>query len=508
MKKYFVMAMVALGLAACTTADDVPQPAPVEEEAVAVNLAQAPDFKVYSNGHVLGTSMVQTRTYGNGSFVYQKPNSDGTYPGYSEFDSKTPSEPTAAEKEYVLNYIKEHSDEGLDSCPFTEYFIQNIGSSYDTYTTTAKINGDRQTNDVTGGNQMDQLYINGKHMNDFNITSGWTALVLNNPVTNCYYHDSWGENGFRYDVWKLYNIPGYGWYLGFDYKTEKNSTGQRFDGDGIYNDWVVKLVPAIDNTPVDNPDASKSQVEINLSVNDEKEKDDQVATKLSIHVRAVTDVEVFIPIKEELYCDVDDMYIIEKKDVKYTYGDSNSFTMNINGDDVKFETAFEANGIRVKVTGITQNVIDYCNQTYGDGVTFEVWNYYNETTVRDDIKAVCDKATVTFSKNPDTYINAFHKKKTYAGYVYDKEIDGKLYPYVLEPQYDEEGKITSFKETDTAVAADYWTRCDAPYEKYYAMNTEKNLLDCTVSPDSNSFNDGVACDGTDNRDYDVYYDKK
>ncbi len=414
-KKLFnisLAAILTLGLAftSCSQAT---------EEPLLLTPAKAPEFTI-SSGHGANQKFFTSDTKAgsiNTDFSYHKI-WDGDFP--AEYKSKIPAEIQQEEKTFVLNWIKENSDKGGIEFNCSIYFIQNIGSSYNSYGTKDH-NGASHT--MTGGNHMDYLVINGKHINDYNASWGPTALVKNLACTDPTYHDSYGNNTWH-DSYRFFSIPDRGYYLGFDYRTEKNGD-EKLAGDGIYNDWVVKLVPADGNNPipapvtptpeqpvidpiVDNLVVNDGEVEANLSINDEKSIDDYVATKLSVHVRDTCDFDVLISIPAEKYCQQDDVAVVlSHKLIEEYYLTTQSREIEINGNKITFSVVYEAEGIRVRTSGINSDVIKYCRTNFADGLTFEVWNYYRNIT-REETKTALDKSKITFStKNPEKYINAF-----------------------------------------------------------------------------------------------------
>lgn len=191
-----------------------------------------------------------------------------------------------------------------------------------------------------------------------------------------------------------------------------------------YQDWVffvdpaLKTVPSHDKLPDfatppaddenDEPtDVEKrlTEVEVNLALEDK----DDLSSHLSLHVRHATDVEIFIPVPTQYYCDTDDMAIVEnKKGDLLVHGGPFRTEYSINGNIVALNVEFLPDGIRIWTEGINEDVIDYCQENYGDGITFEVWNYFNETISRDDLLSLLNRATVRFlDSEPDSYINAF-----------------------------------------------------------------------------------------------------
>ena len=485
-------AFIGLTITSCSSDDDVTSQ---QSDALVIKPAKTPEVAIYSGNKVLASNyalkaMTRAVVSSVGAFEYHKV-TDGDFP--EKYKSVKPATVTDGEKTFVKDYIKAHPDEASEAFYNINYFVQYAGSSYDTYTGLKDNNN--ASHDVTGSNQIDYIVINGNHINDYNAGGGPDALCLNLPLTNPAYHDSWGDvDNTKYNSYKVYKITYNGkeaYYLGFDYKTKKNS-GEKFDGDGVFNDYVIKLTPA-DDTTYGNPDSgsgsgttvSTGEVEANLSVNAQKSTGDYIATKLSIHVRDTTDVVVFIPATAEYYCKADDMNIVlSHKGAIEKYNDTNKTTMSyeIDGQTVTLTIAFELGGIRVTTSGINAKVLKYLRKTYGDGITFEVWNYYKEkvgdtSVTRDYLKSnFLDKSTVVFTADPAQYVNAFGALTDYTGKVYAKiDADGVWWPYV-------DSLLT------TPLDKTYWTRStDAKSAKYYILTSTKNAWDCTVTPTSTAY---------------------
>lgn len=240
--------------------------------------------------------------------------------------------------------------------------------------------------------------------------------------------------------------------------------------DRDYNDCVFAMNPRQRVQGEEPVKPTADCVEVNLSVNDEHVNGDYIATKLSIHVRSLTDVEVFIPVEKQYYCEADDMDIsLSHREPNMVYNtDPQYVEMTVAGTKVTFTVRYEDEGIYVTTDGINQTVIDYCNENYGDGITFEVWNYFKAIT-REELKPMLDQSTVSFlDRNTALYINAFAKLRNYEGRVYSKEVDGQLFPYT-----DEACTIPLDEQ--------YWTRV-TPDAKDYIFVGVKNPWDCVVSP--------------------------
>ena len=200
--------------------------------------------------------------------------------------------------------------------------------------------------------------------------------------------------------------------------------GYDLDGDNNYLDFVVwirtenfknykddnlnKGGDKDKDKPVtpDTPDSKEfNEVEVNLSLNevhtlpngDKKYDIDDLVSKLSIHVRYPKDVEVIIPVPEKFYCDQDDLYILkdhygDKDNPNWVYGGTSKTWDNfIDDHNVTLTVEYVSKGkddltasgqgyIRVYTEGINEDVIKHCQEKFGDGINFEVYNYYNRGT--------------------------------------------------------------------------------------------------------------------------------
>ncbi len=347
-----------------------------------------------------------------------------------------------AEKAFVLNYLAQHPNEGSTTFSHYNYYIQNVGGAYASYTTAPDMNNATQS--VTGSNQMDDLKVkdqNGEwiHFLDYNANYGPVALVLNTQITGARYHDSWGSNNWE-NKYRFYEIEYNGQknlYLCFDYATKKDGNIPECCTDGVYNDWVVKVIPACDDedngggtvtpdpdpdpdptpdpTPDPDPDPVKpdqpvvvnnnGMVEVNLTAQDHK---DEECSKLSVHVRDTCNFKVFIPVPATAYCEADDMYIVEKHYDKMSYNEqTNVMERVIDGQKVTLTVTYVAEGIYIESQGINAKVLQYCRNTYGDGITFEVWNYFNiEKLTRAQLIEKLNLSTIEFTDNqPKKYEN-------------------------------------------------------------------------------------------------------
>lgn len=463
MKNKFISVAITiasiLGLSSCDNSLVLPIP-PTQDSTI--NVVKTPDVMAYSGNQTFGGTIytrsasqpdVTIKVQDNqekGEWMLQQDYWKGYYKALDNAPQTTDRGESVSQSEYdyVMEYLQKHPNEGYNEVDLTTYFLQNVGSAGHTYTTTPDQNGVTHTT----GMQMDYFEINGWHVNDYNAQGGPRIYVENWSLENCAYHDSFGNNTFNY--YKFYYIPmedgTYNLYLCFDYAT---ISGQgNVSPDGTYDDWVIKIVPADgakltppanndEDKPVVTPDdTSKTteHVEINLSI-EERPNIEWLTSHLSIHVRANTNVEVFIPLPAKYYCAVDDLEIVNKHDIEFLYGkDSKVQSYYINGNELTLTVSFEMNGIRVNTYGINEDVIDYCQENYGDGLTFEVWNYMNlkvrdwntgqdilgygqENEIRiNELRDLLNQSTVLFTPNiPSLYVNAFNKTEDGSKFIDD-----------------------------------------------------------------------------------------
>lgn len=476
MKVFSSMAIVAVAalFTSCSSEDPFNEKHPQYK----ISIAKNAEFQLTAGGRTLVSTLASSRA--------GEPNSDLLYFKQADcpdlFKAKFPSQNlTKEECQNAYACIKEDAalitagmapkyEVAKSSFTAKEFYIVNAHSSKD-----HDAKGDHS--DVAG--DMHDLSMNGVYIKEFNTNTCTSAdlIIASDGLLKVEYDESFGvkKESYTIDDWKLFNIPGYGYYIGMDYHSAKEST----TGDGDYSDWVIKVIPA--EKSVDPVTKENGNVEINLSVNDEHSTADYIATKLSTHIRSLSNVEVFIPVDKKYYCEADDMDIsISHKQQDIIYNTQPQYVeKQIGGKTVIYKVAYEDAGIRVTTEGVDQSVIDYCAQQYFDGVTFEVWNYFKDID-RPTLKTMLEKSTVTFKDNdPVIYVNAFAKENNYetpgySGPIYNKFNDnGQLVPYTDE---------ACTKPLDQK----YWTR-ETPDSKDYVFIGQPNPWDCTVAPTNTSY---------------------
>ncbi len=421
-----------------------------------INASSLADFSIYSDKSVLSStrSGATTTSY----FVYAKvqdsenettdeqlknnlygKDSSGDYYKYWNKHPQKEDNGEAvskAECQFVLDYLKANPNKGWTNIDIETYYIQYVGGSKAKYNA---IDNNGANHEITGSNQMDYIQFGTNHINDYNANYGPRAFVngCNLKDNTPSYHDSWGDkNNQKYDKYQYYYIEYNGQknlYLCFDYATEKNS-GEKVEGDGIYDDYVIKIIAASEDKSEENkktdpapvpevkPVPGTPEVQIDFNVKDDQHQGTDTAyarneTKLSIHVRDTVDVEVYIPIAKDKYCEKDDMFVVERHQPGYwVYNGDNAegisqetVSMNIAGDDITLTISYEPAGIRVKTKGIGANALKYCRQEFGDGITFEISNYFTGFATADDLWEALRSGTPTvkFYKTDGTLISNY-----------------------------------------------------------------------------------------------------
>lgn len=189
---------------------------------------------------VIDYSASQTR-------VYINPNSNQWA---SDFHLNVPEAITNDEMTYVKNWFSNPANtrNACEAVHFEDFFIQHVSC-------------DRGNMSELHVKNMDGSDI---HINSFNGNSG-AIMYVGQAGTEAWSYASTSSTGKYYRQWDLFytqylnftvNGKEYeGWYIGFDYEFAKENVSpesgeysQFIFRDGIYNDWIVKVSPALHDT--------------------------------------------------------------------------------------------------------------------------------------------------------------------------------------------------------------------------------------------------------------------
>lgn len=483
-------ATVAGVLSSCTNEgyESLRQPGPASSL-----IAKSPEFNAYSGNHTWKMSKYSTRSNAGDGYI-----GNATWDQFQDPQNITPEEKADVLKALEAKVTGSRISEEI-VFPWENYFLQDVVSAVETDTPSKSYtfeawnkgadcspyshHGDDFANyeEVANSGQITKYRQTKDPVTNTETRIDKTALMTDMNIGGSYeeMYDQLVGKQFRWYInchenlhWSEYivvEVDG-SYYICFDFAcghAENDVDGHPGRGntqnDWDYNDWIIKISPALpknfdnsvdqypgiwrrvlsggsgevqpgegdnngngensggdENNGNDKPGATPSipskwdpHVEVNLSVNDALENGDYISSHLSVHVRALTDVEVFIPVPAVYYCAADDMEIVlSHKEELFAYGKENhTVTYEVAGQQVGLTVSYEPEGIRVTTSGINEKVIDYCQQNFGDGITFEVWSYYNDNSTRELLKGYFDNSLVSFtrSENVKYFVNAINK---------------------------------------------------------------------------------------------------
>lgn len=322
--------------------------------------------------------------------------------------AEMPEYPTEEEKAGILDYVRNNSGASVEWPGYTCYYVQHVISAHNKYSY-SDWNG-AQHNDIDGSTHLNELQIkenngNYTHVNNFNegkcdnaVTHN--AALMTEGFQGARTHESYG--GANIDNWRLYYWNG-NYYLGIDYMMV-NGDG-KIDADGVYDDWIMKILPAKGETPVvpstpdpnpapkpePNPTPTPEPVvregEVEFDIHQQEHKDWN-EIKTSIHVRDTAAVHVFLPIPMESQAVADD-FDIRTGDV-YQYVESFEAKFEFAGKEFSFpvEINHTATGIDILIdctTAEAKEALKLARGVFDDGITFEIHSYVNPDVATEQI---------------------------------------------------------------------------------------------------------------------------
>ena len=342
-----------------------------------------------------------------------------------------PAYPTEEEKQGVLSYVRNNPGATVEWPGYTYYFVQDVIGAHNKYSYTDR-NG-AQHSDIDGTSHLDLLEVleanrtlqpwekddKGNpyswvdlytHVNNFNNgqcnnAATHNATLMTEGFKDARAHDSYGNTWV--DDWRLYYWNG-NYYLGLDYKMAKDDG--KIDPDGIYDDWIVKILPGKGETPVkpadpsdpsdpetpstpstpETPSTLAGEVEFDIH---QQEHKDWNEIKTSIHVRDTAAVHVFLPIPIESQAVADDFHIRGGQNYDpqtITYPEQFNATFEFAGQKFNFpvEIKHEAAGIDILIDCTTDEAkaaLKLARGVFADGITFEIHSYVNPDVNPDQI---------------------------------------------------------------------------------------------------------------------------
>ena len=341
--------------------------------------------------------------------------------------AEMPEYPTEEEMAGILDYVRKNPGASVEWPGYTYYFVQHVISAHNNYSYT-DWNG-AQHNNIDGSAHLDELEIkevrdwnsweldsNGKpyswaslytHVNNFNSgkcdnAATHNAALMTQGFQGARAHDSYGNTDV--DNWRLYYWNG-NYYLGIDYKMVKD--GGKIDPDGIYDDWIVKIIhgkgetPVVPSTPDPNPAPKPEPTptptpeptpvvregEVEFDIHQQEHKDWN-EIKTSIHVRDTAAVHVFLPIPIESQA-VSDDFDIRTGNV-YQYVENIEAKFEFAGKEFSFPVVIKhtATGIDILIdctTADAKEALKLARGVFDDGITFEIHSYVNPNVATEQI---------------------------------------------------------------------------------------------------------------------------
>lgn len=314
--------------------------------------------------------------------------------------AEMPEYPTDEEKAGILDYVRNNPGASVEWPGYTCFYVQHVISAHNKYS--YKDWNNALHDNIDGSTHLNELQIkenngNYTHVNNFNEGKCDNAVTHNSALMTEGFqgartHESYG--GANVDNWRLFYWNG-NYYLGIDYMMV-NGSG-KIDANGIYDDWIMKIIPGKGETPVvpSNPDSNPTpkpeptvrEGEVEFDIHQQEHKDWN-EIKTSIHVRDTAAVHVFLPIPIESQTVSDDFDIrtgnvyqyVENIEAKFEFaGKEFSFPVEIN---------HTATGIDILIdctTADAKEALKLARGVFDDGITFEIHSYVNPNVATEQI---------------------------------------------------------------------------------------------------------------------------
>lgn len=366
-----------------------------------------------------------------------------------------PEYPTNVDE--VMTYIGSKTNPTSEQWPgWTFYYVQHVGGAHHMYSYT-DWNGAMHDN-IDGTASMEHLQIlenNGNwiHVGNFNAGKCDNAATHNSVLMTDGFQDAKTLNEYSSSTiskWCLFKYNGE-YYIGFDFDAKKGDG--EIPGDGIYDDWVMKIIPGAGEKPIDDDDNdggndddgnddggySSKVPEVEVDVHHQAHKDWN-EIKTSIHLRDTVDVRVFIPVDKEYQAVPDDFDIRVGQD--YTYLEQNTqelvkvkYTIASKEFEVEVQVNHRPDGIEILLAGADcAEALRYARGIYDDGLTFEVHSYLypnlEPAIIWNDILKNVQVPETSLSRWPSGGSCVTH---TY-GQVHSSYFEDQLIPFTKDPE--------------------------------------------------------------------------
>lgn len=389
--------------------------------------------------------------------------------------SYLPEYPSSTEISEVMAYIGSQVNPTSETWPgWTFYYVQHVDGAHHKYSY-KDWNGAMHDN-IDGTASMEHLQIlensgSWAHAYNFNAGKCDNAATHNAVLMTDGFHDAKTLNEYSSSTiskWCLFKYKGE-YYLGFDFDSKKGDG--EIPGDGIYDDWVMKIVPGVGEKDPDggndggNNDGGNNDggndggnndggnddggndggdynskvpsVEVDVHHQDHKDWNE---IKTSIHLRDTVNVRVFIPVEKQYQAVPDDFDIRTGEDYTYLEQETKEvvkvkYTIASKEFYVDVQVNHRADGIEILLAGADcAEALRYARGIYGDGLTFEVHSYLypnlQPAIIWNDILKNVPVPETSLSRWPSGGSCITH---TY-GQVHSAYYEDQLIPFVKDPK--------------------------------------------------------------------------
>jgi hypothetical protein len=156
----------------------------------------------------------------------------------------------SAELEKVLTVFNQRGAESYESLiDWSTFFVQQV------YKGVAVHPAKDGLNSYIGSNQMNWLFADdgthtmNDHINNFNAGDNKDyngIMLMEKSSTKAFGYNCSSDNGRLFYNFRMEEIDG-NYYVGFDFEAAGQNLNEQVERDYIYNDWIVKIVPARPN---------------------------------------------------------------------------------------------------------------------------------------------------------------------------------------------------------------------------------------------------------------------
>lgn len=308
---------------------------------------------------------------------------------------------TDAEIAHVLEVIGgQKNPESVEFPPYTTFYVQHVGANIHAYDYE---DYNHAPHTIANGNAAMELLQIQQSDDTWQHALNFNAGKCENAAThNCVKFDNGIKSVAAFNEYSASKINHYcvfyidgDYYVGLDFDMKKDDGS--VDADGVYDDWVIKIIPGEEETrvepsvdPVDptpTPVVNKGEVEFDIH---KQQHSTWQEIKTSVHLRDTADVRIFLPIPKEYQAVADD-FDIRTDTYQYMTTTSNEtlvlpYTIGDKTYEVEVVINHTETGIEILIDGAScAPALKAARAVYDDGITFEIHSYVYGSATDDQI---------------------------------------------------------------------------------------------------------------------------